>query len=162
MTPQLLLALTIRPTLAWLSSACGIPAGLLAERMLLAIALQETALAARRQGGNGPAMGFWQFERLGGVAGVLSHLATKKAAAAVCEALVVPADKDAVWAALQHNDTLACAFARLLLWTDPKALPSTADEGWACYLRLWRPGKPHPEKWPAYWAMADRAVAAAA
>ena len=26
-----------------------------------------------------------------------------------------------------------------------------ADGAWECYLRTWRPGKPHPETWAAYW-----------
>ena len=49
-------------------------------------------------------------------------------------------------AALEHDDVLAAAFGRLLLWTDPRAPPAVGDESgaWALYLRCWRPGKPRP------------------
>ncbi|MNL86831.1 hypothetical protein D3C87_2157110 [compost metagenome] len=51
---------------------------------------------------------------------------------------------------------LAAGVARLLLWTDPKTLPSIGDvdAAWALYLRTWRPGKPHPQTWPALHALA--------
>jgi len=55
---------------------------------------------------------------------------------------------------------LAAGVARLLLWTDPKALPAIgdADAGWSLYLRTWRPGKPHPKTWPALYAQAMAVV----
>jgi hypothetical protein len=49
-------------------------------------------------------------------------------------------------------------FARLLLWTDPRAMPREMDEGWACYLRNWRPGKPHFHAWGDNWRLAREAV----
>ncbi len=42
MTPALLLGLTVRPVLAWMAEACGIPHTAEAERMLLAIAMPLT------------------------------------------------------------------------------------------------------------------------
>jgi hypothetical protein len=65
-----------------------------------------------------------------------------------------------VWAALERDDVLAFAFGRLLLWTDPKPLPGEHDaaSGWDLYVRTWRPGKPHPERWPARFAAAVREV----
>jgi hypothetical protein len=65
-----------------------------------------------------------------------------------------------VYNSLAHDDVLAAAFARLLLWTDPQRLPSLgdADGAWALYLRTWRPGKPHPQTWPALYAQALAAV----
>ncbi len=45
--------------------------------MLLAIGLQESRFEHRRQLGNGPARGFWQFEAGGGVKGVMTHLASR-------------------------------------------------------------------------------------
>ncbi len=125
-----------------------------ATAMLLAIALQESECTARLQFEGGPARGFWQFEKGGGVLGVLRHHATKKTIAAVCEALCYPADVSACYFAIKDNDTLAAAFARCLLWTLPDGLPPPTNprEGWAQYVEAWKPGKPHPEKWDANFA----------
>lgn len=111
-----------------------------AEAMLLAIGLQESLLIHRRQIG-GPARGLLQFET-GGVRGVLTHQHSRSHALAVCSARGVEPTTAAVYAALEHDDVLAMAVGRLLLWTDPKPLPDVgkADEAWALYLRTWRPG----------------------
>jgi hypothetical protein len=118
--------------------------------MLLAIGLQESRFDHRQQIG-GPAHGFWQFERRGGVAGVLGHPSSKRYALAACAIRGVPATTDAVYTAIVQDDLLACAFARLLLWTDARALPAPADvEGsWQTYIRNWRPGRPHRTTWDA-------------
>ena len=122
-----------------------------ARVMLLAIGLQESEFTHRRQMGNGPARGFWQFEKGGGVKGVMQHPASAPYVRAVCEVRGVPFDRYAVWAALETDDVFAAAIARLLLWTDAKALPAIDDakESWSLYSRVWNPGKPHPDKWPA-------------
>ncbi len=55
-----------------------------------------------------------------------------------------------VYEAIRYNDNLAVVFARLLLYTDPRPLPSVESEyieSWEYYLRNWRPGKPHHETW---------------
>ncbi|WP_315136921.1 hypothetical protein [Achromobacter marplatensis] len=135
----------ITPALALLPAKMGTAA---ARVMLLAIGLQESRFVHRRQIG-GPARGFWQFEKSGGVRGVLLHTSTREQAQAVCKARGVPATAGAVYEALDQDDVLAAAFARLLLWSDPKALPPIDAEAaaWALYQRTWRPGKPHPETW---------------
>lgn len=127
--------------------------------MLLAIGLQESRLTHRRQIG-GPARGLLQFELGGGVRGVLRHRSSREHAQAVCRARDVIATESAVYAALEHDDVLAMAFGRLLLWTDPKALPALGDEqaAWDLYLRTWRPGKPHRHTWDALYAKALEAV----
>lgn len=123
---------------------------LLPERMrsaqavviLLAIQLQEAPNQEQRQVG-GPAVGIWQFEEGGGIAGVLRHPASRPYALSVCKALGVEPTKEAVYAALQsYDDVLDAAFARLLLWTDAAALPAIGDVtgAWELYLRTWRPG----------------------
>ena len=58
----------------------------------------------------------------------------------------------ASWQAIEHNDVLACCFARLNLWWLPGALPTRTEplKGWNQYLKAWRPGEPHPETWPAF------------
>lgn len=124
--------------------------------LLTAIALQETKFVARRQYGPGPARGFWQFE-MGGTEGVLEHHASRAIAVGVCDVLGYPPDPRTVHLALEHNDVLAACFARLLLWTDPRMLPQTADDamtGWLQYLACWRPGKPHPDTWNRYFEAA--------
>ncbi len=130
-----------------------------AEIMLLAIGLQESRFEHRRQIG-GPARGFWQFEQGGGVRGVLRHRSSREHALAVCRARNVIATESAVYAALEHDDVLAAAFARLLLWTDPKPLPALGDEqgAWDLYLRVWRPGKPHRHTWGALYEQAMEEV----
>lgn len=128
-----------------------------ADAMLLAIALQESACVHRKQV-KGPAKGFWQFEAGGGVKGVLTHPASSQQArtalVALCYSgsLTVPQ----IHTALEHNDVLACVFARLLLYTLPSPLPlkHQAKEGWRQYISAWRPGKPHPDTWDGHYARA--------
>lgn len=127
-----------------------------ARALLLAIALQESRCCHRRQIG-GPARGLWQFERGGGVRGVLTHHASKAHAHDAMRALQYhDVSMDTAFAAIEHNDTLAAVFARLLLWTLPEGLPSATEpgEGWRCYVRAWRPGKPHPDSWDRFYAEA--------
>ena len=118
-----------------------------ARVMLLAIALQESGLRHRRQI-NGPARGFWQFE-VTGVRGVLKHRASRALAILACDRHKVAAVPEDVHPALADDDILAATFARLLLWTDPSPMPEASDAkgGWTLYLRTWRPGKPHENRW---------------
>jgi hypothetical protein len=116
-----------------------------------AIGQQESGYLVRRQYGNGPARGYWQFEEGGGVKGVMEHKATSELARSVCHARGVPFVRRTVWEALETDDVLAAAFCRLLMWTDSGKLPINEADGWAMYARTWRPGRPHPDKWPASW-----------
>lgn len=120
-----------------------------ARVMLLTIGLQESKFEHRRQlVGNppkptGPAKSYFQAERGGGmVAGVRTHPATKDIAAGLYAERGVAATNEAIWDAIESDDVLASALARLLLWSDPAKLPSVHDvEGaWKLYLRTWRPG----------------------
>ena len=131
-----------------------------ASAMLLTIALQESKALHRKQV-KGPARGFWQFEQAG-IKGVQNHKSSKAVLRTSLVQLCYPADLSAVaaHAAIEHNDILACIFARLLLWTEPQELP-TRDlpwKGWDQYIVTWRPGKPHLETWLTNW---DRAWALA-
>lgn len=119
-----------------------------AQAMLLAIGIQESGFIHRRQVG-GPAHGWWQFEKGGGVAGVLSHGRTRPLLEPVLRVLRYDATETACYDALTHNDVLAGVFARLLLRTVPQPLPlrTEPDKGWQQYLSGWRPGKPYPEPW---------------
>lgn len=132
-----------------------------ARVLLLAIAGQESNLAYRKQVG-GPAMGLFQFEQGGGVRGVLNHPASRLYARAVClHRAVAPTERD-LYMALSHDDMLAAAMARLLLWTDADPLPAIGqqDAAWRYYERNWRPGKPHPDAWGKHYRDAVKAVEA--
>lgn len=152
----ILLQRTIVPALERLPSRMDTPA---ARILLLAIGLQESRFLHRRQIG-GPARGWWQFERGGGVRGVLTHPASRDHAYRICHARGVEPIAATVHAALEFDDELAAVFARLLMWTDAWRLPAAGDVpgGWDFYIRTWRPGKPHPETWPALYAQADAVV----
>lgn len=152
----------LNPGLAHLPMAMDTPA---ARVMLLTIGQQESKFQARAQllngGGKGPARGFWQFERGGGVKGVMNNETTTGHAHRLCEDRGVPWDAQAIWERLETDDILACCFARLLLYADPKPLPLVGDaEGsWDLYAkRAWRPGKPHPDTWAGYHAQARAAL----
>lgn len=137
-----------------------------ARVQLLSTTLQEARGIHRYQKvpGNpyakGPARGLWQNER-GGVFCVMTNRATKDHAEAICKALGVPFDQVLIHAQLEYKDVLAAAFARLFLWADPKPLPgldADHETAWQCYLRTWRPGKPHRETWDEYHAAARAQV----
>lgn len=165
MKPERLLQTAILPALDELATL-GIRTEVGAARFLLAIALQESGLAHRRQvvaGGDeiGPAASFWQAEQGGGACtGILKHSATAKHIVAICDAYNVRPTPAGLWEAMQFQDIVAAAAARLLIYTLPKALPTTEADGWAQYVSAWRPGKPHPETWPANWALASATVGA--
>lgn len=164
MTPYRLLQYAIRPALAELAPH-GIPPSEEAERFLLAIALQESALRHRRQvvaGGaeNGPASSFWQFEKGGGCIGVLRHPLAAPRMRAILEDFNVDPTPPALWEAMRYNDIVAAAAARLLVYTLPCALPTAPADGWEQYLEAWRPGKPHKHAWPANWNLAAQVVRA--
>jgi hypothetical protein len=157
----------INPALNALSGD-GIPVTDKARALLYAIGMQESRFAYSKQVSSssplpGPAMGYWQFEAAGGVAGVLTHKSTSAAAQKHARQYLYRVNVDSVWAALAYEPSLAAVFARLLLYTDPKALPDATPENegaaWDYYIRNWRPGKPHRESWGKFWAAAVNAVA---
>lgn len=162
MTLQVILNSVIVPSLAAMPPSMDTPE---ARAMLLAIGLQESRFKERIQivngERNGPARGFWQFERMGGVHGVLTHPNSRRLALSACAAHKVEPIERAVWLRLAQDDELACKFARLLLWTDPKPLPNLGDAqgAWSYYLDLWRPGRPHRHTWDGLYAQAMKAVA---
>ena len=161
MTPNLFAEIALAPALRLLPPVMDTPA---ARAQLLATALQESRLDHRRQVG-GPAHGYFQFEKGGGVRGVLTHASTYQQARQICVLLDVDQTGDLeneVYEAVVYNDILACVFARLLLWTLPSSLPArgAAPEGWNQYVAAWRPGKPHRSTWDIYfhsaWEIVER------
>lgn len=153
MNPTDFLETVLTPGLAWLQQTVGDipPPSRDARVLLLAIAGQESAWTYRHQQG-GPAVGFWQFEKGGGVAGVMSAAASADKAYKAARAAGIPlVNILSVYHHLetQAGDNLAVTFARLLLWTDARPLPAYGDENvsWDCYIRNWRPGKPSRSRW---------------
>lgn len=151
--------LVIKPVLDILPPSMS---GERAEVNLMAISLLESDyLRARRQYGNGPARGLWQFEKIA-VQHVLIHPSSRQHAKNLCETFIIPPKVDAVHAALEYVDMLAAGFARLNLYTDKRRLAALddPDEGWIQYVTIWRPGKPAggwkkgmptPSKWYHCW-----------
>lgn len=139
----------VSDALALLPASMDTPA---ARVQLYAICLQESLGVHRRQlVGNppqpvGPAKGLWQFERGGGCIGVVNHPASRSHMSAVCAARGIDFTSASIWNALEFDDVLAAAAARLLLWTDPVALPTPGTTlgaitlAWDYYVRTWRPG----------------------
>jgi hypothetical protein len=140
-----------------------------ARAMLLAIGLQESDFDHRQQlivgvrewwrSLTGAACGYWQIERIG-IRGVMEHHRAGPMLRKVCDILGYPFDLETLWGAIRHNDILAVAIARLILWIHPAPLPGPADtdEGWKQYLLTWRPGKPKPDKWSECYRRAWRIV----
>ena len=154
---------TIPTALALLPGRMNTPE---ARAMLFATGLQESNFNARRQGGrgtrpgHGPARSFWQFEQGGGVVEVLTSPDTASFIQPICRMFLYEPTPAIVHAAMEHHDVLAACMARLLLYRDPRPLPSRnqSDLGWSVYVQNWRPGKPHPEKWPTYFTQAWQIV----
>lgn len=163
MTPIRLLNTAIIPALAELA-LCGIADTPDARRFMLAIAIQETGLRNRRQviagrGEVGPAASFWQGEITGGMCtGVLKHFQVRQCMRRICDHFNVEPTPERLWEAIRYHDILAAVAARLLIYTLPGKLPTTADDGWEQYIEAWRPGKPHRKTWAAAWAIATDAV----
>lgn len=147
----------IEPALAQLPFKMGTG---VAKVIMVAYGLQESGLLQRVQLGGGPGRGLWQFEpghpaKGGGVWGVVNHGASKEHLMTLCRAHGLPFDAQTIYRQLQHNDILAAGVARLLMWTDRKALPTTQEQAWDMYAyRTWCPGRPRPQDWPACWAAA--------
>lgn len=158
MLPAIFFTRIVEPTLTWMdaSPSVSIPNRDSARVLVMTIAGQESGWKERIQIG-GPAHGYWQFERMGGVAEVFQK--TPRQLSTVCASQDIPYDPDVVYGAMIWNDTLACAMARLLLWQDPAPLPTVGDKegAWQYYRRNWRPGSPHRASWDGLY---DQSLAA--
>jgi hypothetical protein len=154
MSPHLFLLRAIEPGLSLLPSYMTSDA---ARVMLMAIAIQESNIAARAQIGRGPARGYWQFEPAGVEAVLKQTPALAQAVLSTCDIPLTDASS-----AVQYNDPVACAFARLILWFETSPLPAIGDTSgsWHYYCRCWRPGKPDENRWPMAHATAVNTVAA--
>jgi hypothetical protein len=145
-TPEQFIDEAIVPALALLPKKLDTAS---ARLELTTIGLQESLLKHRWQvidvvkpETKGPARGLLQFERGGGVRGVIRHPVTNHLAQQLCHDRDVGFDEKLVWLAMENDDILCAGFGRLLLLADPHPLPPVgeAEEAWLCYLRCWRPG----------------------
>lgn len=152
MAPRLFLLHVIEPGLALLPSYMTSNQS---RVQLLSIASQESSLRFRHQLGGGTAVGYWQFQQ-DGVAGVLQALPSlAQSVLDACDVSVAEA-----YNAIQYHDPIACAFARLLLWSDPTPLPAIGNSSgaYSCYCKNWRPGRPDETRWHADYATACSTV----
>lgn len=153
MNPERFYETIVEPTLQFMKCVSIIPSDQ-ARVMLMAIAGQESDWRSRRQIG-GPARSYWQFEQGGGVVDVLQRAPGK--IVTICRELDIPSNNAAtLFEAMAWNDMLACSMARLLLFIDLMPLPELGKEetAWQYYLRNWRPGAPHRDKWTEAYATA--------
>lgn len=126
--------------------------GELARRYLIAIALQESGLMARRQRPGGPARSYWQIEPQT-VGLLLSHQRLGPILLDIAGALDIEDHY-----ALEYADAWSATLARALLRALPDPLSEDPATAWEHYLRAWRPGRPRPETWPRAWDLATRAI----
>jgi len=151
------------------SPTIAIPVTASARVLVTTIAGQEGLWKHRRQIGISEyypqkvgARSYWQFESTWGGPVALNDILQKTPhqIAAVCSYLDIQCDAHSLYEACAWNDMLACAMARLALWSDPAPLPDYWDKGagWQYYVRNWKPGAPHPESWSG---LHDQAMAAA-
>jgi hypothetical protein len=119
-----------------------------AKLLLAAIAYQESNFFETHQI-KGPAHGYWQFEQHGGTLGVIRHRSTREIAKSLSLSFGIQNKPKFVFPELETNPILAACYARLLLWTNPRSLPSLDNEekSWQYYFKTWRPGKPHRRTW---------------
>lgn len=139
--------------------------------MLISIGVQESDFRVRDQITSGPDVidpttGYWQFEKAGGVRGVMRHLSSRDIARQLARNADVTFEEGAIWRNFVEaaQGELSCGFARLLLFTDPQPLPiavlASEDAAWLCYLRNWRPRTPHRGRWTGHWRTACQTATA--
>lgn len=154
-TPEDFLFKIIDPALELLPSKLN---SIKARVLMLAFAMQESELHYRRQMvGNpprptGPAKSFWQAEQGGGMVhgvrvfkggGVAEMADSVYHKRGLFNDPMQVASKDSIiWNAIEQDDILAAALARLLIYTHPNPLPEDNEvyNAWMYYLKTWRPG----------------------
>lgn len=163
MTPLQMLLDVIDPGLEYMCDVIGVRQFISPESrvMLLSISGQEGNFKERVQIG-GPARSYWQFERGGGLAGVMSHAQTAAWLHVVCDALDIEYTSATIFEAMAWNDHLAVTLARLNLWLVRGPLPAIGSQAaaWGYYENQWSPGKPGPTRWPTNYQSALSAVKA--
>lgn len=156
MKPEIVHRCLVAATLAIFPAELNTPK---AQAMLLAIGLQESNFEHRQQlvgkarfwwqSPEGQAAGYWQNERIG-IRGIMEHHRAGTMLKNICDMLGYPFEVEVIWQAVRYDNILAVVIARFMLWVHPAPLPDAGDvsTAWNYYLRTWRPGKPHRERWP--------------
>ena len=127
--------------------------------LMLATMLQESRGLYRKQI-QGPAVSYFQFEKNGGILGVLEHPITRPIIQGVLRTLNYDFSPITSYEALVHNDILATCYARLFYWTNPAPLPSIDDVNGMLnyYIKTWRPGRPRVDTFPLLYSQAKEVV----
>ena len=109
----------------------------------------------------GPARGWWQFERNGGVAGVLSITAARRPPS--FGVIHARSSRSSIPSGERSRVTTGSPLASLGCCSGQIPLHSLAirPTPGTCYAdRLWRPGKPHPRHWGDNWLIAGATIPA--
>lgn len=151
---------TILPVLTWMGHPYDKPP---AAALLAAIAYTESDCRWRRQQ-PGPARSWWQIEPATALDTLRRHRLT---AGRYWKMLLLPTvtTKEPLGPILEWSEAGACVLARMLLWHRlpeplPRLVPYDVDTALAQYLRAWRPGKPHPDRFRDAWPDAVATVKA--
>ena len=125
--------------------------------MLVAIAMQESALITRQQI-SGSAISPYQFEQIG-IDNVFTHADTGQLVTSAAKELAIPVDEN-FYDAVKWNDAMATVIARLILWPDPAMLPALGKEvdARSYYERTWRPGIKSSIRWTTSYGAAVACV----
>lgn len=158
LAPEQFVRFIVEPALSWLHERDNTAPTEAVRLFLVAVAVQESGLRRRRQWPTGPGRSWWQFEPRT-VGAMLAHPDARETMADLLAEFALPRGEDELHEVLAYNDLAACVAARLLLRCDPQPVPVGPDQAWSCYDRVWRPGKPAPERWFASWRAALRGVA---
>jgi hypothetical protein len=83
------------------------------------------------------------------VAGVVDDPVASNLLRKVCVQFDIPVSVASIFEAIAYHDILAYVLARLAYSMDPDPLPlvGDTDAAWRYYLKVWRPGKPDPDRW---------------
>lgn len=126
---------------------------------MMVTAKQESGLNARWQTGNGIARGLWQMEQPTVNLVMINKNSAGYLRTFIEQKLKMPMySTSIIYDALDKDDFMACAMARLLYWDDPNPMPKVGDlnGAWQYYLRIWRPGAPDFTRWQSAYAEAMR------
>ena len=128
-----------------------------ARVQLAATAGQESNWSARIQTPHGYARSYFQCEGSSGsgLAGVVADPVAGGLLQKVCVQFDIPFTTADIFEAIMHHDIVAYAVARLIYMMDPDPLPPVGNTtaAWNYYLKVWRPGKPDPERWIGVYAL---------
>jgi hypothetical protein len=146
----------VGPVLRWMGASYDSPS-VMAE--MVTIAYVESDCRYRKQI-KGPARSFWQIEPFTG----LDFLNRSARLQYFWKQLRLPRPltMQGVGDQLYKDDRAGCVMARVILWERlSKTAPPPFDPGEAAakegldqYLKAWRPGRPHPERFLAAWPIA--------